>query len=280
MIYEKIDLYKYFNIERKSGADGYLTAYCREDVSGIGSRKRPAMLVIPGGGYWVVAEKESEPVALKYLYAGYSVFLLKYSCRTKFPVPLLEACMAVIYIRENAQKYFVDEEHIAAIGFSAGAHLAGMLGNMYREREIKSILKEKTELAGISALVLSYPVVSMTDFTHEGSRDLLTEKDGSLYERLSVQNRITKDSPPAFIWHTVTDDCVSVENSLMLARAYRAAGVRFALHLFEDGVHGLSLCDTESNNFSEVMPHVSHAGKWFELSLEWLAEHGFTVKDC
>lgn len=278
MIYEKIDLYKYFNIERKGATDGYLTAYCREGTTELGLKKRPAMLIMPGGGYWFVSDREGEPVALKYLQAGYSAFVLEYTVRTKFPVPLIEACMAAVYIRENAAKYFVDEEHIAAIGFSAGAHLAGMLGNLYCEPEIKSVLKQKSELAKISALVLSYPVVSMTEFAHEGSRDILTGKDESLYERLSLEKRITKDSPPAFIWHTVADDCVPAENSLMLARAYKAAKVPFTLHLFEDGWHGLCLCDNETNDLSEELPHIYHAGKWFELSLDWLSEHGFNVR--
>ena len=277
MICDKIDLYKYFGIERKSDG-GYIKTYVRDSIGEIKPKTRPAMLVIPGGGYFMLSEREGEPVALKYMSYGYSSFVLQYSVNTKYPVPLLEACMAVVYLRENSARFFIDTNYIAAIGFSAGGHLAAMLANLYKEKEIMEILKDKTELAKVSALILSYPVVSMTRNTHCGSRDIITGGDEQLRDRLSIENRITEDSPPTFIWHTVADDCVAVENSLMLANALRKKGVPFAFHLFEKGGHGLSLCNEEVHNQTAEDYARDKNGKWFDLSLDWLSEHGFTVK--
>lgn len=275
MKYEKVDLYEYFGVERNGANGGYLTAYCRNRIAAVEGERRPAMLVIPGGGYAFVSEREAEPVALKYLGVGFCSFVLQYSVQVPFPAALLEGCMAVVYIRENAAKYCVDSEHIAAIGFSAGGHLALTLANLYDCAQVQQVLREKTELAKISALVLSYPVVSLTDFTHAGSRNIVTGGDGALAELLSMERRITSNAPPAFIWHTVSDGSVPVENSLMLARAYKAANVDFALHLFEKGSHGLSLCDVETCGAIGAEPYLTHVGKWFDLSVDWLYDHGF-----
>ena len=118
MIYEKIDLYDYFSVPRNGSKGGELTVYVREKYTEIKDRIRPAMLVIAGGGYNIVSERESEPVALEFLHAGFSAFSLRYSVNTPFPAPLLEAGMAMAFIRENAEKYSVDRAHVGAIGFS------------------------------------------------------------------------------------------------------------------------------------------------------------------
>ena len=107
MIFETVDLYAYFKIPRSGngGEGGYLAAYARTRVNNISEKSRPAMLVIPGGGYGHISAREGEPVALRFLAEGFSAFVLQYSINTAYPVPLLEAGMAVAYIKENAEKY-------------------------------------------------------------------------------------------------------------------------------------------------------------------------------
>jgi acetyl esterase/lipase len=90
-------------------------------------------------------------------------------------------------------------------------------------------------------LVLGYPVVTSGAYAHRGSFDNLCGDDEELKQKLSLENRVTKDTPPAFIFHTLEDTSVPVENSLLLAEAYRHAGVSFTLHIFPYGGHGLSL---------------------------------------
>ena len=103
MIYEKIDLYDYFSVPRNGSKGGELTVYVREKYTEIKDRIRPAMLVIAGGGYNIVSERESEPVALEFLHAGFSAFSLRYSVNTPCPAPILEAGMAMAFIRENVE---------------------------------------------------------------------------------------------------------------------------------------------------------------------------------
>lgn len=275
---DKIDLYTYFKIDRNGAKGGILTVYTRTESKEIKKKLRPAMLVCPGGAYSFLSDREGEPVAIRYMAEGFVSFLLAYSLNTAYPVPLLEACMAIAYIRENAENYNVDKQHIASIGFSAGGHLNGMLATIYNEKEIVSALREKAALCRPDAVVLSYPVISMAEFTHEGSRKVISGKNEKLYDKLSIEKRVTKDSAPAFIWHTYEDNNVPVQNSLLLAAAYAEEKVPFDLHIFEKGWHGLSLADEEVNNSTPEDEALRHVGAWFNLSVTWLKKRGFIVK--
>lgn len=278
MINETVDLYEYFGVPRGENAGGILTSYVPYATHEVSAKKRPAMIVFPGGGYWMLSDREKEPVALRFLSKGYSAFTLQYAVHTAYPVPLVEACMAVAYIRENAEKYSVDEEHIAAVGFSAGGHLAAMLATLFAEKEVKAVLGERN--ARPDAVILSYPVITADPrFWHEGSIRTISGEDEKLAERLSAEKRVTKNSVPAFIWHTAEDDGVPVENALLMAQAYRAAGVPFELHIFQNGCHGLSLANEETANGRDdtrlIVPNVA---QWVDLSLNWLALRGFLVR--
>lgn len=274
MICEKIDLYEYFGVKRKGNEEGYLLTYVRTPIKEVPERRRPAMLVCPGGGYQYRSNREAEIIALEYLQKGFSSFIVEYTCQTAYPTPLIEACMAVAYIRQNADKYEVDPTHIAAIGFSAGGHLACMLATLYNAKEVVEVLGDGSKLCRPDGVILSYPVVTMGEKTHEGTRNNITGGDAKLKNALSIENCVNENSVPAFIWHTATDQAVPVENSLMLAMAYKKAGVPFALHIFEKGVHGLSLCNRETNG-SGLEESIASVGKWVELSIDWLKTFGF-----
>lgn len=270
---ERIDLYAHFNMKRPEGGAGYLNTYVLDSI--YEKRKRPAMLVIAGGGYGHVSDREKEPIALKYLEQGYNAFTLEYSVApVTFPASLIESCMAMIYIRENAEKLQIDKDHIAAIGFSAGGHLLGSLSTMYNINEVVSVLgKERAELARPDASVFSYPVITAFDHPHIGSFINLTGGKEEMYERLCIEKRINKSSPPAFIWTTVNDNAVPSENTIDLAIAYKKAGVPFELHMFEDGLHGLAVCTMETG-YEQKCVH-----EWIKLSINWLSARGFVVVD-
>lgn len=274
-----IDLYEYFNIPRNGAAAGYLTTYLRAPSLEIKAKLRPAVLVIPGGAYTMVSDREGEPVALSFLSEGYCAFLLKYTTHTAYPTPLIEACMAMVYIRENADKFGIDPQSVVAIGFSAGGHLTGMLATMSDEQEVRDALGAKYSFAKPDAVILSYPVITMNDdYTHGGTRRIISGDGVVPYDKLSIEKRISSDSVPAFIWHTMEDNCVPVENSLYLASAYKKAGVPFALHIFEKGFHGLSLCNEEVFDSEEKYNSFGHVDKWLGLALDWLKMRGFAVK--
>lgn len=275
MITETIDLYEYFALKKPDGARGILSVICHGHRSDLPEdRKRSAMLILPGGGYMYVSPREAEPVAYEYLRHGINCFILDYSVAPgfKFPTQLIEAAMAMIFIRENADKYMVDKNHLSAIGFSAGGHLAGCLGTLFACEELDFL--RNRELIRPDAVLLCYPVTYYRDEnskTHLGSFQAVSGNDEQLMRRLSIDTCIKNDSSPAFIWHTVEDTCVPVYGTLVTAKAYYEAGVPFELHVFEKGVHGLSVCTLETEGIN------AEDRVWIECSVNWLKLQGFTL---
>lgn len=275
MINKQIDLYQSFKKERNGATGGFLTVYACTESKELKRRIHPCVLIIPGGGYSVLSDREGEPVALKYLNEGYIPFILSYSLKTKYPTPLNEVMLAMAYIRSNANEYNIDKDNVCVVGFSAGGHLAGLLATATNEEVDQNNMQE--ENIKPKAVILSYPVVTMGKFTHPDSRRIICGGDKMLYDKLSVEKRVEQSTPPTFIWHTAEDDCVPVENSLLLANSCATLNVPFALHIFEKGWHGLSTCEIETND-TEGHSFFKENAKWFNLSLDWLKSRGFEVK--
>ena len=267
MIFEKI------RFMPDAGEDVRLDAYLADPISGF---TRKAMLVIPGGGYGAVcSEREGEPIAHAFLARGFNAFVLHYTVGRKktYPAQLIEASRAMVHIRENAREYGIDPDAVVAVGFSAGGHLAGCLGTMWNRPEV-------TE-AGIPAgmnrpngIMLVYPVVTGADaFRNEGTirnlwcTDTPTEE---MYRTASIELAVDAQSSPLFLVHTSNDQSVDVRNSLILADAYRRAGLLFEMHIYPDAPHGVALgnditrCGVPKWSDPVIGEWVSHAARWAE----------------
>ncbi|NCB92304.1 MAG: alpha/beta hydrolase [Clostridia bacterium] len=241
------------------------------------SHKRPAVIVCPGGAYRFKSDREAEVVAMKYLAAGNQAFVLQYSVApSRYPSAMLELATAVAYVRSHAREYHIDPEKIVITGFSAGGHLCCSLGNLWDEPVIEKALTdaypviEGKKMWKPDGMILCYPVVTMGEFTHEESRELLlgpgfTEE---MANALSLESRVSEKTVPTFLWHTQEDQDVPVENSLQLAVALRRNHVPFELHIYEKGCHGLSLCEKIIDNGTIQIPE-DNAG-WMDLALRWL----------
>ena len=273
----KIDLYKYFGIERPKNGAGYLNEYIIErnqtdNYTALKQRLRPAMLVIAGGGYSFVSEREKEPIAIQYLAQGYNAFTLEYSVKPiGHPYQLLEGCMAMVYIREHAKEYHIIENKVGVVGFSAGGHLTGMLATYNNEPEIIELLGERAKNIVPNAVVFSYAVITLGKLSHQITANVLSYGKEELKERFSIEKRVNKNSAPAFIWTTKNDGAVPMENSTMLAKAYENAGVPYKLVLFEQGIHGLALANEETVCVNEEVQ------QWLPLQFNWLKNMGFKV---
>ena len=271
MISRRVDLYEYFGVPRSEGCSGYLDVYTH-DISGefTKDRIRPAMLVLPGGGYAYCSAREKEPIVFSYLSKGFNCYCLDYSVKenAKYPTPVLETVMAVLYVRQTAEELATDPTKVCGVGFSAGGHLLGMLVTAYQNKEIRSILGDKVDGARLDGAIFSYPVI-LTDNTHKGSIQNITGGDNALIPVVDIYKNVNSESTPAFIWATVNDGAVPSESSLELACAYKRAGVPFELHMFENGQHGLSTATEEVNTPNPAV------AVWIDLSLTWLKNRGF-----
>ena len=275
MIVEKIDLYEYFGLSRKEGEKGFLTCYIHKEYDFAKDRIRPAMLIVAGGGYSHLSEREKQPVAFKYMENGFNCFILDYSTAPEcYPTQQFEAVMAMIFIRKNARKFRLDAKKVVALGFSAGAHLCGMLATVTEDEMKDFALKEAIDFVRPNALVLGYPVVSGVKSPHVVSFANLTNNNKSLYGKLSLENRVDKNTPPSFIWGCLDDPVVPSDNGFLLAKVYKRMGIPFEYHLFENcnGIHGLSICEKETLYENETVR------VWLQLSKNWLKNRGFEVK--
>ncbi len=265
MIYEKIRL-------DENDETVFLEVFAPDKIPGL---TRDAMLVIPGGAYGQVChDREGEPIAMAFLPYGFASFVLHYSVKeeTVFPMQLIQASKAMKHIRDNAEKYGINPERVFAVGFSAGGHLAGSLGNMWNLDEVTKAIGGKIGDNKPTGVMLIYPVASGDRArTHEWSmRNLLGSENPSDEERLmvSLENNVGNHSAPAFILHTVADQSVNVLNSLCLINAYNKAGVMYEAHIFPNGPHGMAL-GNEITRSGEPQFVDEAIAKWVELAVLW-----------
>ncbi len=246
-----------------------------KDSPEIVIKKRPLILICPGGGYEFLSDREGESIAFKFNSFGYHAAIINYSIApVTYPTQLLEVSAAVKFFKEHAEEYFIDPDRIAIYGASAGGHAAADYATGYFRDEVTSVLKVSPDYLKPAGMILAYPVITSGEFAHRGSFDNLLgelKNDKMMLEYLSIENRITKETPPAFIWHTFPDGCVPVENSLLLAEAMKKENIPFELHIFPSGDHGLGLADeiTLSPNRTEIN---EGAAQWIDLCRRWLHE--------
>lgn len=221
---------------------------------------RPAVLVLPGGGYLYCSPREGEPVALSYAARGFHAFVLRYSVARQAAgfAPLKEVSWAIGYIRENAESWHIDPEKIAVCGFSAGGHLALSSGLLAENKP--------------NAMILGYPATSCpnvpgADFMLkllEGREDV-TDEDAKKYD---LPSQVTKAAPPMFLAATAEDVLTSF-CTMPLVNAYNNLGLKFELHIFQYGPHGYSLANEVTADGSVQMLEPAFA-QWQELSVQWL----------
>lgn len=252
-----------------AGSGAVLNTYVRPGEGFLAEEAgRWGVLVLPGGGYGIVAPSEGEPVALAFLGAGVQAFVLKYSVApARWPQQLLETAAAIAYLRKNARRYGIAPDKIAVCGFSAGGHLAGCAANLWGHPVIEEKLGLTGEQARPDAAILSYPVVFIKETGENMTRDNLFGED-TLVKETSLETSVTDRNPPAFLWATYTDATVPVEHTLAYANALRSKGVPFDLHIFNKGPHAMGIA-TPDSAWQEDHTDV-RAAQWHPLCVSWL----------
>lgn len=223
-----------------------LTA-CLQEVGGSFSYipRRPAVLILPGGGYQYCSKRESDPVAFAYLRAGFQAFVLHYSVgvHALWPNPLEDYEQAMTLIRENADQWGVYPNKIAVIGFSAGGHLAAAAATMSRNRP--------------NAAILGYAVAG-------------EDVKGCNPTAPSAVAAVDESTCPCFLFATRTDELVPVENTVDFMSALIRAGIAFESHIYSYGPHGFSTCDASVCDPATAIS--SRVPNWVDDSIGWMKE--------
>ncbi len=226
------------------------------------------VLVCPGGGYQHLAVgHEGADMLAALSAAGFDAAMLRYRLgpHNHHPAMIHDAARGMRLFRQQLEQAG-RLKRVAVLGFSAGGHLAATLAVHH-----DSFPCDDDDLAGDvsarpDAAVLCYPVIDMAaESAHLGSiKNLLGERAEDEAQRalMSPHRHVDAESPPTFLWHTVEDAAVAMEDSVTFATACRAHGVPFELHLYERGRHGLGLA-----------PELPDVASWFGLATAFLQRH-------
>jgi acetyl esterase/lipase len=198
------------------------------------------LIILPGGGYRMLAEHEGKGYADYFVQAGISCFVVTYRLGSEgyqHPAMLEDALAAIYTVRSRAAEWGLDSAKIGLMGSSAGGHLTAHA--LVAHDRYPSDIALRADFG-----ILCYPVIQMRgDFAHVGCRtNLLGDAPSTaLIDEVAVDELVTTSTPPCFLWHTVEDAAVPVENSLIFAGQLRKNGVPFELHIYPKGRHGLGL---------------------------------------
>ena len=228
------------NEERKVS----LTAYVQDVGGEFGFSRRPAMLILPGGGYSMCSDREADPVAMPYLKAGYQIFILRYTVKEHgaWPNPLNDYEEAMELIQTRAEEWHVQKDKIAVAGFSAGGHLAACAATVARHRP--------------AAAVLVYPAIlkEIVDACQPGMP--------------YPAEHVSEKTPPCFIVAARNDSVVPVINSLKFMEALSEHHITFESSIYSYGGHGFSTA--EEHLVGETV--CKRLPRWISDSIQWLEE--------
>lgn len=209
--------------------------------------KRPCVIIYPGGAYFILASgHEGVEVAKFFNSIGVNAMVVKYRIPNdnaqvdKSIAPLQDAQQAMLLARSNAATWGIDANKIGILGFSAGGHLAATLSSHYADVKIDNSLNISLRP---NFQILIYPVITMKDFGHTGSKENLIGKNptDAQVQYYSNELNVNDQTPPAFIVHAKNDDAVPVQNAYEYDKALKANKVASTLFLFEKGGHGFGM---------------------------------------
>ncbi len=223
-----------------------------------------AMVICPGGGYGFLAlEPEGRGIAKWLNRHGIAGIVLEY----RFPqgrsfVPLLDAQRAIRTVRANTARWKIDPHRVGIVGFSAGGHLASTAGTHFDGGNPNATDPIERQSCRPDFAILVYPVITMGEKTHGGSRENLLGRDpkAELVKLFSNEEQVTDKTPPMFLAHAKDDTAVPVDNSRMMYEALKAHKTLVEFLELPSGNHGL-------NGYRGPMWDA-----WQTASLDWLAK--------
>lgn len=285
-----------------------LTCYILDpEISYHVTRKRPAMIICPGGGYLMLATKEGEGIATTYLEQGFNCFVLHYSTYFKtrmtdlehipeinhsahYPQQLLELMTSMKLIHDHAQEWMIDTKNIFTIGFSAGGHLCASLATHWNDGEIVNQLPFRVGDRSIlkpTGVILGYPMLEGDAISYIKDKtppnillshqlnyieDCLfktTQPTADMKNKIDIISHVTSATPPIFLWMTMTDKIVDPIAGLRLMEALEEAKVtNCEAHFFSNGQHGLARADkVYAKSDADINDNVA---QWISLAKKWL----------
>lgn len=263
--------------EESTNAQGHVSKISRPTItvfrSATAKANGPAVIIFPGGGYWINAiQHEGFDVAKRFNEAGVTAFVVKYRIPNDQTMinretgPLQDAQQAIHLVRQRAKEWNIDPNQIGIMGFSAGGHLASTAGTHY-QKPVNAALKGANLRPDF--MILIYPVISFVEGVgHMGSREQLIGKTPSKEKISEYSNelQVTKETPPTFLVHASDDDAVLSENSILFYQSLLQNKVPAELHIYQKGGHGFGMNNPTTRD------------SWMERCINWMKSSGWFGK--
>lgn len=284
------------------GKDAFLTAYIPDPEYGYQVfRKRPGILLAPGGAYLIHATREKEGVALDFIARGFNVYILHYSIGftdrpskeandgqlntdNHYPKPVLEMLEAIHWLKAHAEEMNLQKDALFLMGFSAGGHLCASAGTMWKDPKLTGQLSftpqgEELKAAG---MVLAYPMIhpmseGMFMVNDPKTMDAWLMKDFLFDTRtpsekqvhaVDLRRHVNADTVPAFIWHSIDDRVVNPANTTEFVLQLQKYDIPCQYHLFDHGGHGMALAvEPYARNPAEEDREIA---LWRDLAEAWM----------
>lgn len=266
----------YLSDDRVATLTAHLFEAAPENAKDWTPQKRPAILIIPGGGYSYCSLREGAPVGLTFNKAGYQAFVLRYHCgdASAYPTPLVEGAKACAHIRNHSEEYRLDADKIAVLGFSAGGHLAALLGSSWHRRSLEELTGLQAREMKPNAVLLGYPLVNLKPYVERlngGDQNIppvgaMIAAYAPYLDPLALVSAMT---PPTFLLHTQGDNVILPAETIEYVQSLMKNDVACEYHVFSEGEHGLSTADSLSC-YGRAYPERVHY--WVPLAITWLNE--------
>jgi len=294
---------------REGRTDITLTTYVLDNSpETLNGKRRPAVIICPGGAYLSCSDREGEPIAMAFANMGYHAFVLRYGVYTEgvpgmfmpepgtevpakehciHPNPIRDIARAMLEIRTHADEWLVDVDRIAICGFSAGAHNCAMYATNWHKPVISEFFGKDANEFRPAACILGYTlsdyvymkevsaIVAASDpmaaglFSVSNTALLGTpQPDDAALEEVSPARNVSENCPPVFLWATSEDTLVPVQHTILMSKALADQKIPFEVHIFENGPHGLSTATQSSA--AALSNCMPDVAKWIPMCDTWL----------
>jgi acetyl esterase/lipase len=207
-------------------------------------QRNAAVVVYPGGGYQALMDYEGIAYADWLAQHGYTGLVVKYRLVPDgytLPVIFGDAVRAIRWARRHAGEFGYDPLRIGAIGSSAGGHLVANLVTHFDAGQPDAADPVDRVSSRPDAGILCYPAVHLPH-SRRPMTFLFGEADSpELWRYYAADINVRTDTPPCFIFHTVADQMVPVNESIRFALALQKHKIPYEMHLYQKGSHGVAL---------------------------------------
>ena len=233
-----------------------------------GNNPKSTIIIAHGGAFVCHAGHEGFHTALHFAQLGFNTAVLTYRLRPYSRRDAMADMSRAIRLLRARKDDLGITDRIAVLGFSAGGMLSGNCATHYDRGDMNAADPVERCSSRPDAAVLCYGAFATVAFPEGIMRSTFGQPDRAEKLYLAPEKNVTTDTPPFFIWQTISDD---PRNAFVLAGALTEAGVPFDLHCFETGHHGVGLADGRCDDgYCD-----EHLRKWADLCASWLRVHGF-----